>query len=74
MGDLSARRDRRDSSLGGAWNRAQFELSLKSIGAFGFSPQIMDYCSERARAAGRLPHEIVLEMVEEAVRRATHAV
>ncbi len=67
-------RDRRDSSLAATWNRTQFELSLKSIGAFGFSPRVMEYCQERARATGRLPHEIVLEIVEEAVSRATHAV
>lgn len=32
--------DRRDSSIGGAWNRAQFELSLKSVGRIGFSHRV----------------------------------
>jgi len=71
--DADFRRDRRDSSHRGAWKRAQFELSLKSINGFGFSPRVSDYCRERARATDRLPHEIVIEIVEEAILRASRA-
>jgi hypothetical protein len=64
--------ERRDKSLVGAWNRAQFNLSLKSLDAFGFPAHIVAYCRDRARGAGRLPHEIVIEIVEAGVLRATH--
>jgi hypothetical protein len=74
MPDTGKLDERRDSSLTGAWNRAQFELSLKSVGTFGFSTRITDYCRDRARATGRLPHEIVIEIVEEAVRRGSRSV
>jgi hypothetical protein len=70
MPDTEKLHDRRDASLTGAWNRVEFELSLKSVGAFGFSPRITEHCRERARATGRLPHEIVIAIVEEAVTRA----
>jgi len=63
--------EQRDTSLGGTWNRAQFELSLRSIGSVGFSPRVMEYFRERARATGRLPHELVIEIVEEQIHRAT---
>jgi hypothetical protein len=63
--------ERRESSFGGTWNRTQFELSLESIGTFGFSRQVMDYCRVRARATGLLPHEVVIGIVEEAVLLAT---
>lgn len=72
--DIHSQRDRRDSTHAGAWKRAQFELSLKSIGSFGFSPRVSDYCRDRARATGRLPHEFVIEIVEETVLRASRTV
>jgi hypothetical protein len=61
---------RRDTSLAGTWRRTQYELSLKSIGTFGFSARVAEYCRHRARGAGCLPHELVLEIVEETVLRA----
>ena len=64
----------RDTSVAGAWNRAQFELSVKSISGFGFSSRVAEYCRERARATGRLPHELVIEIVEEAILTASRAV
>lgn len=67
MPDTGKLHERRDSSVGGAWSRVQFELSLKSVGAFGFSPRITEYCRARARATGRLPHEIVIEIIEDAI-------
>jgi len=69
MSDATSRQDKRDTTHGGAWNRAQFELSLKSVGAFGFSPHVMEYSRDRARTTGRLPHEIVIEVVEKMVLR-----
>jgi len=74
MSDVRSRQENRDTSHGGAWNRAQFELSFRSIGAFGLSPRVMEYCRARARATGRLPHEIVIEIVEEAILRASRTV
>lgn len=62
--------ERRDKSLAGAWNRAQFNLSLKSVDAFGFRSHVVEYCRQRARETGRLPHEVVIEIVEEALLRA----
>ena len=73
MSDARSRQEKRDTSHGGAWNRAQFELSLKSLGTFGFPPRVMEYCRDRARATGRLPHEIVIEMIELAILRASHS-
>lgn len=73
MWSMREHEERRDKSLTGAWNRAQFNLSLKSLGAFGFSTRVMEYCRDRARATGRLPHELVIEIVEAAILRATHA-
>ena len=72
MSQMKSRQEKRDTSHGGAWNRAQFELSLKSVGAFGFSPHVMEYCRDRARATGRLPHEVVIEIVEIGILHATH--
>jgi hypothetical protein len=71
MSDARSRQEKRDTSHGGAWNRAQFELSLKSLGTFGFSPHVIGYCRDRARATGRLPHEVVIEIVEVGILRAT---
>lgn len=67
---MREREERRDKSLAGAWNRAQFNISLKSVNAFGFSTHVVEYCRERARMTGRLPHELVIELVEEAILRA----
>ena len=72
MSSTREREERRDKSLSGAWNRAQFNLSLKSLDAFGFPAHIVEYCRDRARATGRLPHEVVIEIVEIGVLHATH--
>jgi hypothetical protein len=61
---MRERKEWRDQSLPGAWNRAQFYLSLKSLDTFGFSAHIVEYCRNRARATGCLPHEVVIEIVE----------
>ncbi|HEV2357422.1 MAG TPA: hypothetical protein VGZ23_07410 [bacterium] len=64
----------RDTSLAGAWSRAQFELSLKSISTFRFSTRVVEHCRVRARATGRLPHALMIEIVEEAILSASRAV
>jgi hypothetical protein len=56
--------ERRNNSLAGAWHRAQFNLSLKSLNTFGFPAHIVEYCRDRARATERLPHEVVIEIIE----------
>lgn len=73
MSGLGPNGERRDKTFAGAWNRAQFNLSLKSLVAFGFSIRVVEYCREHARKTGRLPHELVIEMVEEAIVRASAA-
>lgn len=70
MSSSAGNGERRDKSLAGAWNRAQFNLSLKSVDAFGFRSHVVEYCRQRARETGRLPHEVVIEIIEEALLRA----
>jgi hypothetical protein len=72
VSSLREREERRDKSLTGAWNRAQFNLSLKSLDTFGFPAHIVEYCRDRGRATGRLPHEVVIEIVEIGILHATH--
>jgi hypothetical protein len=35
----------------------------------GFSPDVIDYFVRRARETGRLPHELWVEIVEDALHR-----
>jgi hypothetical protein len=67
MAGGSARRERRDTSPAGKWNRGQFETSVKLLRVIGLSPRALEYCRQRGRDTGRLPHEIVVEMFEEAL-------
>jgi hypothetical protein len=71
---MREREERRDKSVAGAWNRVQFNLSLKSLDTFGFPARVVEYCRDRARATGRLPHELVIEIVEVAILRVTRAI
>ena len=73
MSQPGARQERRDTSIPASWKRTQFELSLKSLAAFGFSSRVVDYCRERARSTDKLPQDIAIEIVEEAVRTAGDA-
>jgi hypothetical protein len=68
MSHGDGRPERRDASIPGKWQRTQFEFSSKQIAAFGFSEQVVEYCRQRARETKRLPHEILIDMVETAVR------
>lgn len=61
--------ERRDTSPAGVWNRAQFEMSLGVLRMAGFSPEIVEYFRRRARETGRLPHELWVEIVEDALYR-----
>jgi hypothetical protein len=67
MAGSSAPRERRDTSPAGRWNRGQFETSVKLLRVIGLSPRALEYCQRRARETQRLPHEIVVEMFEEAL-------
>ncbi|HLW48358.1 MAG TPA: hypothetical protein VKW09_11395 [bacterium] len=67
MPGSNARRERRDTSPAGKWNRGQFETSVKLLRVIGLSARALEYCERRARETQRLPHEIVTEMFEEAV-------
>jgi hypothetical protein len=67
MADGTVRRERRDTSPAGKWNRGQFEMSIRLLRVIGLSARAMAYCQDRARETQRLPHQIVVEMFEEAV-------
>jgi hypothetical protein len=67
MAGSSARRERRDTSPAGKWNRGQFETSVKLLRVIGLSARALEYCKQRARDTNRLPHELVVEMFEEAI-------
>jgi hypothetical protein len=67
MARESAHQERRDASPAGKWNRGQFETSVKILRVIGLSPRALEYCQQRARETGRLPHEIVVAMFEEAL-------
>jgi hypothetical protein len=68
MSQTEARHEHRDTAVPASWKRTQFELSLKSIAAFGFSSRVVEYCLQRARGTDRLPQDVAIEIVEEAVR------
>lgn len=69
MSSDQPRTERRDMSFAGAWNRAQFEMSLGVLRMAGFSPEIVQYFRRRARETGRLPHDLWVEIVEDVLRR-----
>ncbi len=70
------RKERRDTSPAGAWNRKQFETSAAALRVLRLSPRALEHCLRLARRTGRLPHELVSEIIEEAIldrRRADKA-
>jgi hypothetical protein len=69
MSSDQSRRERRDTSPAGIWNRAQFEIAIGVLRVAGFSPDVIDYFVRRARETGRLPHELWIEIVEDALHR-----
>lgn len=66
--------ERRDTSAVGLWNRMQFETSLEILRLLGLSVTGVEHCRRLARKTGRLPHELVAEIVEEAIQGVRHAV
>jgi len=67
MARESAHRERRDNSPAGTWNRGRFETSVKILRVIGLSPRALEFCQQRARETNRLPHEIIVEVFEEAI-------
>jgi hypothetical protein len=63
----SAHRERRDNSPAGKWNRGQFETSVKILRVIGLSRRALEYCQQHARETNRLPHEVIVEMFENAI-------
>ena len=57
--------ERRDTSVGGVWNRKQFEASVSTLRSLGLSPRALEHFRLLARATRRLPHELALEILEE---------
>lgn len=74
MSRIKSRHERRDTSPAGGWNRAQFEASLNRLRSLGLSPRAVEHFRRLARETGRLPHELVLEIVEEAASHPSEAV
>ena len=69
MSSNQSRRERRDTSPAGVWNRAQYEISIGVLRVAGFSSEVIEYFVRRARETGRLPHELWVEIVEDALHR-----
>lgn len=67
-------RERRDTSVGGVWNRNQFEASVSTLRSLGLSPRAVDHFRLLARATRRLPHELALEILEEAASHPNTAI
>ena len=68
------RNERRDTSPAGAWHRKQFETSVQILRLLRLSARSLEYCKRRARATRRLPHELVAEIVEDAILDVRRAV
>jgi len=67
MSNVKQPNERRNTSPVGTWNRAQFETSARVLRAPGLSVRATDYFRRRARLTRQLPHELLVEFVEEAV-------
>lgn len=63
MGTL-VRKERRDTSTLGHWNRARFDASVHLLRALGVSVRATEYFKHRARDTRQLPHELLAEFVE----------
>jgi hypothetical protein len=62
--------ERRNTSAVGKLSRAQFDDSATLLHHLGLSAEAVDHIKRRARIARRLPHELLIEIVEEAIRNA----
>jgi hypothetical protein len=68
-----SRRERRDVSPAGDWNRSRFETSMKLLHVIGLSANAIDFCQRRARETQRLPHEILRELFEDTIAASSSA-
>jgi hypothetical protein len=62
--------ERRDASAVGKLNRAQFDASATLLHHLGLSADAVAHIERRARIARRLPHELLVEIVDAAVQDA----
>lgn len=74
LGVAALPEERRDTSAVGVWNRKKFETSVEVLRLLGLSPRSVEHCRRLARKTGRLPHELVAEIVEEAILDVRRAV
>ena len=66
MRGISLARERRDTTPTGKWNRKQFDASIGLLRSLGLSPRAIEHYRRLARATRRLPHELMVEIAEEA--------
>lgn len=67
MSSVGQRPERRDTSPAGKWYSEQFDASLILFHVLGLSDRVIEYCTQRARETQQLPHEVLVQMVEEMV-------
>jgi EAL domain-containing protein (putative c-di-GMP-specific phosphodiesterase class I) len=58
----------------GEWNRKQFAESTNLLRSLGLSPGAIEHYRRLARATRRLPHDLVIEIAEEAAAHPNEAV
>jgi len=71
---MLSRRERRDTTPTGEWNRKQFAESISLLRSLGLSPRAIEHYRRLARATRRLPHALVIEVAEEAAAHPNGAV
>ena len=59
--------ERRNTSAVDLWNRAQVDASVRVRRMLGLSARATEYRKRRARLTRRLPHDLLVETVEEAI-------
>jgi hypothetical protein len=64
----SGNSERRDTSAAGNRSRAQFDASATLLRDLGLSAHAVEYIKRRARMTRRLPHELLVEIVEAATQ------
>jgi EAL domain-containing protein (putative c-di-GMP-specific phosphodiesterase class I) len=71
---MGSRRGKPVTTLAGVWNRKQFSVSISVLRSLGLSPQAIKHYRRLGRATRRLPHELVLEVAEEAAAHPNEAI
>jgi hypothetical protein len=69
MASARGMRERRDTTPAGQKHRARFEASVGILRSLGLSPQTIEYLRRHARVTRRLPHELVVDVVEGTIHR-----